>query len=185
MASNNKSMKYFVIGFVVLVVALAAIFLVNVFRSKETYTSIPTKEEQVSAVVCTAGDLEGGFFRKNNAGDFRQEIKVTFNGEKIDKLNYNLIAKYSDDEAAKKASSDFHANYNIYMGKEAENLTPTFNHSGVNIKINLFADEKNLSKLAGRVFFLDGDEYVNFFRLTKDRVTKIYKAIGFVCKGVE
>ena len=185
MAGKNKKTNSFIIILAMFATALIAFFLFIIFNGKETYTSSQDDDVKVGVVVCNAGNLEDGFFNDDSAEKFEQEIKITFNNGVVDKMSYNLAIEYQNDELARKKNAIFHANYNKSMGKEAEDLIPTFYDSGQDVKIGLFVNKKSLNNVVGKIFYLTDSERMKLFQLTPDDVIKIYEDVGFACKKID
>lgn len=170
------------IAIVVIIVGVAfALYLL--FRTTETHTAIAETKTTTSIIICKIISVfDDGFFDTKNTLDVEQGIKVTFVEDVPDKLNYLYEGNYASNEIANRANDLLHADYNIYMGSEAESLAPAFSIFDNKLKINLLASRDQINVKNGKLFFLSSKEIVNFASYKDENLMELYESKGFSCK---
>lgn len=168
---------------VVAVTAAAAAFASYLlFRTDETHITTTEPKKNTSVLVCQTKAMDGGFFSTRNTYNVEQKIKIIFTESMPDKLNYLYNGTYVSTEAASKANDVLHADYNIYMGIDAEKLTPNFSIVNNTLVINLFASRDQMDVKVGKLFFLTDNETENFFEHKDEDLKELYQGKGFSCE---
>lgn len=184
-SKKNNKLRYpeIVIGLVITVFIAAVTFLIT--NRTETYTSGGDTNVSIGSLRCRSSNVTEPFFESPSALSYVHEVKVTFDGNGVDKLSYVYEGTYGSEQAADQARSEMHASYNKYMGSKGldqESLYPTFHYDGATAKINLYAErEKGLNATTATLFFLNADEYVKINEYTTEALKKVYEEKGFSC----
>jgi|GEM_PF-2617585 len=153
------------------------------FQTSETHITTAWPEVKTGILVCQAmAATDEGFFNTNGAHSVGQEVKITFMGDRLDKLNYAYEGIYSSSAEATKANDNLHADYNIYMGIDAEKFTPNFSVIEDMLKINLFAEQKQMNAKIGKIFYLSSEEVANLTNYTDMELKELYQNKGFSCE---
>lgn len=180
---NKKIWSTVATGIVVLavLVALVAVFW-DFFKSKETHISNKTTDIKVGVLNCEAGQPVDPFFASNTVLNSDHELKVIYGGGGIEKINYIYNGEYASNDAADKAGSQLHADYNIYMSKDAESLYPTFSVVENKLKISLYVEYRKLNTKNATLFFMNADEYQDLGDYSIDDLKSLYENKGFSCE---
>lgn len=184
MGEKRRTIK--IIGLSVIFLAILIIPLLLLFFNKhETHISDKGENKIVTALDCTTRSIDEAFFTSEIANTITNQIKITFNQNKIDKLFYSFEGIYRSKEIAEQDETNLHARYNIHMGKYGINpeiLTPTFSTVNTKMRINLYAKNREIiSRGVGLLFFINDEDINNFLEYSKDQVTNFYKEKGFSC----
>lgn len=167
----------------VVIAAGVAFALYLLFRTTETRITNTGKDAKMSVLVCQAmAAADEGFFDTSGTHNIKQTIKITFTGDKSDKLSYTYEGTYSSSADASKANDNLHADYNNYMGADAEKLTPNFSAINDTLKISLFASKNQINAKTGKLFYLSGEEVAKFAEYTDTSLKELYKGKGFSCE---
>ena len=170
-------------GIVVLAVLIAAVAIFSSFlKSEETYISAETSGIRVGALNCKTSQPSDSFFVSNTALNNDHELKVTYSGERIGRINYIYNGEYDSNDTADTAGSLLHADYNIYMGENAESLYPTFSVVENKLKISLYTEYQKLNAKNAKLFFMNADEYHESSNYSIHDLKKIYESKGFSCE---
>ncbi len=178
--------KVWVISSIVIIISIICIvggfFL---FRGTETRETSNKENYSIGVLVCESGSPKDAFFSSSVAVSSKHTIKTTFKDEMPDKISYSYEGKFETDDLAESTSSLYHGNYNIDMGKNSldpESLTPAFVAADKTVRINLYADVKDLKAALAKFFFLDSSEIEDFTTSSYKDIQKIYENVGFKCK---
>lgn len=167
----------------VVITAGVAFALYLLFRLTETRITTTGNETKTTALVCQAmAAADEDFFNPSGAHNFKQKIKITFMGSRPDKLNYIYEGTYGSAAEASKANDNLHADYNNYMGINAEDLNPVFSTIDNILKISLFTNKNQINNKAGRMFYLSNVEVSNFAEYTDTDLKEMYQKKGFSCE---
>lgn len=178
---NSKMSRIILVGVIAVAIIIALFFLL---RGNETRTSGGGENEKLGILDCVSTQPTNPFFSYDGTISPKHEVKVTFNGEKVDKISYNFYGNYRDNATAEHASAVLHADYNKYMGARGiyqEIFYPTFIASDSSLKINLYAEKRDIQSATSMFFFLSGEEVNNLDNYKKDDLTEIYESKGFSC----
>ncbi|MBQ3263782.1 hypothetical protein IJH06_01585 [Candidatus Saccharibacteria bacterium] len=183
---EKSNMKvWLVVASVLVVVALCVVGMVLLLRGSETRETGSKETYAISALTCTTRSAEDAFFSLDSAISSEHTIKMTFKDEKPDKVSYSYVGEFSTAELAEKASSSYHANYNVDMGgnkMNPEKLTPAFVATDKTVKINLYSAVNELNATTAKFFFLTADEQRNLSTYSEKTIQKIYENVGFKCE---
>ena len=183
---NKKVWSMVATGIVILAVVIAAIAILSgFFKNEETYISTKTTDAKVGALSCKASQPVDPFFVSNTVLNNDHELKVTYSGGGIDKINYTYNGEYASNDAANNARSLLHADYNIYMGENAESLYPTFSVVENKLKISLYTEYRKLNTKNAILFFINADEYQGLGDYSVDDLRNLYENKGFSCEMSE
>lgn len=184
---RGKSSSYYIALSVIMVVAaLVFIILFLVAQGKETRISEKREDSTIRLLYCKANLPVDPFFVSGMAKEYSHEIKVTFRGERIDKISYNYYGVYDDERLADAGRSELHADYNEYMsdnGLIPEDLYPIFDYDGSTSKVTLYGsrNDNTLNIITARLFFLNYDEYDRLDNISGEDLKNIYIDKGFYC----
>lgn len=182
----DKKRSTKIIGAIVIIIAMIIVALLFLlFGSyRETRTSQETITSAVAALDCKSTQpLQNVFSYKSN-DSATHELKITFDNERIDKINYIYTGRFTDASATENALAEMHAKYNTYMGTTEiyhEDLTPVFTVDGTEGRINLFIERKKFTAGTAKLVFLDDDEYAKMKKAGIEDVKKLYENKGFRC----
>ncbi len=180
---KEKSVRYIV---AVLILLVIVIILFILFNGRETRTSEGGENESVTALYCTAGNLEEAFFTSTTANTIKNEIKVTFKNNKMDRLFYTYKGTYRSTEVARDDEAVLHAKYNIYMGENhliQESLSPSYSVANSKFNLTLYIDDYSKINPATAVFFFIGEDKIAEFQdYTIDKMKTFYEDQGFQCQ---
>lgn len=180
---KKKDIGLIVFAIVGAVVVFLVVWLVyNMLTPKVTNTSTEQRQTEYAAVKCTAAVPENAFFRAQGVGAQTHTIKLIFQDNKVDKISYEYEGDYGNEQAADKATTNMHIDYNEFMGPDAESLSPAFAAVGTKAKINLLAKREKLNGKNAKIFYLNTDEVADIANYEPEKVEKIYEARGFSCK---
>ena len=185
--SKNKkiisSMATWIVAIAVSIALSVAAFML--FGSKETHISASTTETTIKSLVCNSANPKNPFFISETAETNNHELKVTYRGETADKISYNYDGSYASNSVADTAGSSLHADYNIYMGENAESLYPTFSVVENKLKISLYTEYRKLNTKNAILFFINADEYQGLGDYSVDDLKNLYEGQGFSCEMSE
>ena len=180
---NNKSVLYIVIALTFIIVAVFLWLLIN---GKETRTSSEKSEESISVLHCKAKGIEDAFFASTTANTIENEIKITFRGDKIDKIFYDYNGVYRSSEVAKEDETKLHARYNLYMGEnkiEQDSLSPSYSITNSKLHITLYADNYGMiNSVTSVFFFIDSDRIGDYGKSSIDELKSFYEKKSFKCE---
>ena len=186
--TKNKHTKGITALVVFLVIfAVVIIILVNLFGEKTTVTTGGTEVTSSESLYCTtkSKNIDGAFFNLENAVNADQAIKVIFKNRKIDNISYNSTITYLEPETAKQAEADLHAKYGIYMqenGAHMEDFSPNFSVDTTTVRINLYANRKQLNSKLAKIFMIDTSDS-DLSDYTSNVLSTLYKTKGFNCES--
>lgn len=182
---KNKSTKVAVMTCIfVLVAILMALLLIKLFEPHETHTSDENTTTVVAALSCKSANMPEAFFHSEEASSEAQEVKITMQDNRADKVSFTYTGTFANAEEAKRAASDMHADYNIYMGTTTvgfSDLLPNFSTIDKQVVIALYLDEKTLAVGTAPLIFLSESEMKNFNTYSLNNLKKIYTGKGFSC----
>ncbi len=165
------------------VVVFLVVWLVyNLLTPKVTNTSSEQEKKKHSAIVCTASVPEGAFFSASGVGAQTHTIKAAFEDDKVTKISYQYEGNFETEAAADKANTNFHIDYNEYMGADAESLGPSFAAIKTKARINFLAERSQLNSKNARLFFLNAEDVSDLANFAPEKIEKMYEARGFSCK---
>lgn len=180
---NEKSVKYIVVALVLFVIVIFILLLLN---GSETRTSDNGENKSVTALYCIAGNLEGAFFSSTTANTIKNEIKVTFKNNKMDKLFYNYKGTYRSAEVADDDEAVLHAKYNVYMGENhllQESLSPSYSVVDSKFGLTLYVDDySKINSATAVLFFIDKDKIAEFQDYSIDQMKTFYEKQSFQCQ---
>lgn len=186
--SKRKSQQiatgFLLISLVAIIIVLVVIFTGG--TSKDSYTSGGDNTVTVTSLVCTSNVPQDPFFKPQGAHNPQHELKIIFENDGVDKINYSYAGKFSSEELAKEEISKMHASYNKYMGGidvYQEDLYPTFSTIGSDGYANLYLDKSTLTADTAIFAFLSGNEYSNLKNYSVDALSSIYAEKGFSCQN--
>lgn len=183
MKQNNKKILAVSFGFIV-VVAIVTILSINIFTPKEKHISQNNNSTSINALTCKYNGTEDAFFHSNLASNELDEVKITFNDDKIDKISLTYSGEYIDNDTAKKISSEMHAKYNLYMDTTSvgfDKLSPNFSVINAKVIVSLFLSIDTLNAETAKFLFLDENEVRNISNTTINSLKKKYTTKGFSC----
>ena len=169
------------------IIAIIAFFLVLVLSNgTEMHYATERAPEDMVVLVCDGtASSKNSFFEDNVEMSYSDKIKVLFNNEKLNSINYTFSGSYNSEESADEASSKMHAKYNIHMGEtgiDQEALYPTFTVDGANLLVNFSITNENLNSKTAELVFIDNDQFKKIKNSSIDEVKNVYKQNGFDCK---
>ena len=186
MEEKKKRIGYVVLALILLVVVIFILFLLN---GSETRTSEPTEKDEVSALHCKAGRIEEGFFVSDTANTSNNEIKITYSGNKLDKMYYSFKGVYRSDEVANEDEYRMHAKYNIYMGEnniEQESLSPNYSVVDSKFQLSLYVDSYDkINNVTAVFFFIDKEDIPKFNTYSLDTLKSYYEKQDFECEIIK
>lgn len=188
---NEKRKKTLVMvgSLLILLCVLIVIFLLIITNGNEIRTSSEMGEEKLEALVCRSGGREDGFFHSETANQIINEVKVTFSGEKYDKMYYSYEGVYRFTEVADRDEVKMHADYNIYMSENSlsqKSLSPAYSVTKDKFHLTLYAEDRNDFNLVTAVFFYVDDEDVEKFKkFSLDEMEEYYETKDFNCSVVK
>lgn len=181
-----KDNKKYIIGVVLFAMAivLVVVVLTMLMQPKQSYTSKNDDYGSVGGVDCRKNDDIDAFFDSSGAEDFEHTIKATFRNDNIDKMSYTYEVVFPTEEVAERKLSQFHADYNIFMGDvglDIELLTPNFSRFSTTDIINLYVVKSKAKGDFAKLLFLTNDEMQKLTTVDSQEFAKIYQNKGFEC----
>lgn len=178
------------IGIEKVLLGCLVIFLIILFfilnSGHETHITGESEEKKITALDCSADNIKGAFFTSSAANTVKNQIKVTFGDDKVDKIFYFFEGVYNSYEVAEHDNAALHARYNKHMsgnGLEQESLTPTFSTVETKMRINLYAKNREMINRATAVlFFINSDDLEDYLDYSRDQVMEYYQKQGFLCE---
>lgn len=171
---------------IIIIIIIIIVILYFLLNRHETYTSEGDTNDVVTALDCTAGRLENATFVSSTANVVTNQVKITFNNDKIDKLFYHFEGTYRDHETAEYDSGIFLANYYKHMSasnQSYESLTPTFVSAKTKTRISLYVKGRNaINKAVAKFFFVNGEDFEEYIDYSRDQVANYYQKQGFSCE---
>lgn len=166
---------------VVAVAVLVALGLSQLFKAEEVRTSENNTSDRTNMLVCTAGENDDMFFKREGAEDVKQEIKVAYSGDNATELFYAYEADFGSPEGSNEANADLHAAYNIFMGKNVDDFTDQFMEIGDKLKVTVHSEADKLGSQTSKIFFISEEEFRDLDGFKIDELEKIFKKKGFSC----
>ena len=186
MSKSNKILTMVLIG--VGLIALA-IFIAIFANGSETRTSESYENNSISAVHCTAKGIEDAFFYSDKVNTIKNEIKVTYNNDKIDKMYYSYNGTYRSSDVVHEDEVRLHAKYNTYMGENGqkiEDLNPAYDETNNKLHIGLYADSYDkINEATSVFFFINKDDINNVKKYSMDNMKKYYESKSFSCEIIK
>lgn len=180
---NNKSVLFTVIALFLIIIA---VFLWILLNGKETRTSNSGDNESISVLYCSTNGIEDAFFTSETANTIKNEMKITFKGDKLDKIFYAYNGAYRSTEVAQEDEARLHAKYNIYMGENdisQEDLSPSYAVTSSKLHLTLYVEDYNKINLVTSVFFfIDEDEINKYKNYSIDEMKSFYEEKNFKCQ---
>lgn len=170
---------------IVAIFTLTMAGIISMLNGKETTTTTSGNNENLTAVVCSLENPEEAFFSSDQATATKHDVRFTFNGDNIDKVSYTLAASFPSEEAAKSVLSEWHADYNIYMGKvglDIETLNPNFTLLGSDVAVSLFANRDQFTSDTATFLFLNVNDFIKVRKYSAEAMQKFYETRNFSCK---
>ena len=169
------------------IIAVIAFFLVLVLSNgKETHYVTETPPEDMTVIICDGtASLKNNFFEDTGAMNYSDKIKILFDNDNLDSINYTFSGSFNSEKSATDASSEMHAKYNTHMSEtnvDQEALYPTFTVDGTNLLVNFSITNKDLNSKTAELVFIDNDQFKKLKNASVDTVKNIYKQNGFDCK---
>ena len=187
MIENKKKTRAWVGWWITAIVMVAlALVIAVVFRTEETYVSGGETTVNISSVECVSSTAETLLFDSKDAQRVENEIKMTFKSDYLDNISYNYTGTFNNNESAEVMKSNFHANYNMYMGKnnvDPEILNPIFADIKTKVNISLYVARDKMNQVIADLFFLTADDIARKEDFTASKLKKIYESKGFTCKN--
>lgn len=180
---TRKSTKFIPI-IIVIILLLLGVFTISFFLSdtSRTQTTVKTESETVSMLKCTSKIVENPFFQAKAATTAEHEVKISFKDDVISKISYTYQGKFSSTEIAKESSAKMHADYNTYMGKDSEKLSPHFNNIDSEVSIALYSEMTHIDSKNAKLFFLNDEMLSKLTKLDQKSLRDYYANKGFTCK---
>lgn len=179
--ARNKLAIWGVVGLVVLLIILIWLLL----GGSETHLSDGSEGEKTEALICRSGALSEGFFYDESASETRNEIKILFAKEKIDKLFYSYRGDFASEGQAESVSATMHAKYDIYFGENNASrsvFTSTFANVANEVRVNIYGRYDSLDDITAVFFFLNRDEIEVEKAYTLEELGEFYTKKGFECE---
>ena len=186
MSKNNKILTLVLIGVGLIALAIFIAILVN---GSETRTSEPQESNSISAVHCTAGGIEDAFFYSDKVNTIENEIKVTYNNDKIDKMYYSYNGTYRSSDVVHEDEVRLHAKYNTYMGENGqkiEDLNPAYDEMNNKLHIGFYTDNfDKINEATSVFFFINKDDISKVKKYSIEEMKKYYESKGFSCEIIK
>lgn len=184
-SKNTKGLTTLVVFLAIFAVVI--ILLVNLFGERTTVTTGGTEVTSSESLYCTtkSKNIDGAFFDLLNAVNADQAIKVIFKNRRIDSISYNADATYLEPDVAKRAEADNYAKYGNYVqenGKNMDEFSPNFSIDNVDVKIDLYANSKQLNNKLAKIFMIDTNDS-DLSSYTSKVLSTLYEAKGFKCES--
>ncbi len=181
---KKQTWKTVVLGVGLLVLAaLAAFGLSQLFITKETKTFTGTGVTTTNVMVCEAEQPAEAFFAPTGAMDVQHTVKMTYYDKDVTEIAYEYEADFGSPDAANAAEARVHADYNIFMGKYADDFSAQFMPMGDELKITVFAKAENLGSETSRVFFISPEDFASLETYKVDDMVNIFRRKGFACEA--
>ena len=185
-SKRNKQKLWYAGAVICVMVAMAAV-LCLLFNGKETKISDNSGNNSISVLDCKASSpVVESFFEAKDAINNEHEIKITYQGNRVDKVSYTYTADFPSGKEADEANAVLHAKYNNYMAQyslDPAKLGPTFTVVDNNFKINLFTDMSKIDPAMMGLFFLDNEDIGLLESGKIESLKKIYFQKGFNCNS--
>ena len=152
----------------------------------QTTTTEQDKSDSISCHIKKA--IEGQFFDFRNVKTVFQEIKATFTNDKLSKLFYSYTGEYESNKDAETTSAFLTAQFNKHLGEHGvplNNVSHTIYSIDSNVRVDLYAETKNINLYTGKLFLLDSNEFNTAKTLAPKTFEKLYKNKGFTCENAQ
>ena len=187
MEKKEKDLSSKIVGIVtIILIVLIAIIIIILTNGHETHIWDDSEPKKVTALVCTAGNIDGALFTSDVANSMKNEVKITFSDDKLDKIFYSYNGVYRTNELAQQEETNLHIRYDTYMGRHEvlnSSLSPSYSTVETKVQITLYADSlEKINSVTAPLFFINEEMFGSLGKDSREKIASAYEGQGFSCK---
>lgn len=171
-----------VVGIILLVLLGLVIFFIT-YSKKEAKVVGQNETVKYYALICRRNfQTNDDILTTTGASSVLEELKVTYRNDVIDDLFFSYEGMYEDEAMVKKAETEIHSKYHLYIGPlgiGTSEYANTYNFSGNKLIMNLMASAQKIHPSSLKLFFLDSNKDIN--NMQAEDFQREYLAQGFSC----
>ena len=179
---NNKSKNrwiYFLIGILCLVAAVV-LLIIYLLQGRITVTNEGGEIETTESITCTSDKVSYPYFKEDDSKKKDLKINAIFNDNKLDVMTLTYQLSYDDENQAKQASAEHHAELNKQFyedSMDADSLGTHFSVIKGIMQLSLRAESKEITGVTSKYFLIDNTSGIH----KKDSLVKIFSNKGLNC----